>query len=262
MGRLLYNVWQPLTIFVLTTVFTASFFAAKNPFSSADGKFFCNADGSVQPAGIYRLLWDSRLYFTINMSFGKFSFTTVKLIDACWDTLVGRGGQMLVAIVAYRVLRRSIALSMEICTYPISTVTAMFCQQIQLNSAWELLHGVHTRHSDWSHMPWASPYIRLAAHISVFAYVLSFATLVSVMAGYRAEMEGYFGPEELMPISKIYSPQMRLKDGDRIGVSGSSEPLFFPETLPLLVGSSRIIHEHLNNSQSFGEPFGILFDCR
>lgn len=169
---------------------------------------------------------------------------------------------MIVAIVAYRVLRRSIALSMEICTYPISTLTAIFCQQIQLNSAWELLHGVQTRHSDWSHIPWASPYIRLAAHILVFAYVLTFATLVSVMAGYRAEMEGYFGPEELMPLSNIYSPQMKLEDGVRIGLSESSEPLLFPETIPLPVGSEGTIHAHLDSAHNFGEPFGTLFDCK
>lgn len=260
MRRLLYNVWQPLAIFVLTTAFTATFFAVKDPLSTADGHFFCNADGSVQRAGTYQLLWDSKLYFTINVSFGRFSFTAVKLIDACWDTLVGRGGQMLVAIVAYRVLRRSIALSMEICTYPISTLTAIFCQQIQLNSAWELLHGVQTRRSNWSNMPRASPYIRLAAHISIFAYVLTFATLVSVMAGYRAEMEGYFGPEELMPISNIYSPQMKLEDGARIGLSEPSEPLVFPQTI--YMGSHSNIDAHLDNSHTFGEPFGVLFDCK
>lgn len=261
-GRAFRDIWQPLSIFVLTITFTVGFFAAKDPFLSTDGHFFCNADGSVAPSGKYQLLWDTKLYFTINMSFGKFSFTVVKVIDACWDTLVGRGGQMLVAIVAYRVLRRSIALSMEICSYPISTVTAILCQQIQLNSAWQLLRGMHTRQSDWHDIPWASPYLRLTAHILVCVYVLSFATLVSVMAGYRAELDGYFGQEELTPIDKIFSPQMRLEDGARVGLSEPDEPMFFPAIIPLATGSVGSIAEHLNSSHSFEEPFGVLFDCK
>jgi hypothetical protein len=256
------DVWQPLSIFVLITTFTISFFAAKDSFSSTDGLFSCNADGSVVPSGRYQLLWDTKLYFTINMSFGKFSFTAVKVIDACWDTLIGRGGQMLVAVVAYRVLRRSIALSMEICRYPIPTVTAIFCQQIQPNAAWQLLRGMHTRQSDWHQIPWASPYLRLTAHILVCVYVLSFPTLVSVSTGYHAELEGYFGQEELIPIDKIYSPQMGLIDGARVGLSEPDEPMFFPAIIPLAEGSSGSIADYLNNSQSFGEPFGVLFDCK
>jgi glycopeptide antibiotics resistance protein len=65
--------------------------------------------------------------------------------------------------------------------------------------------------------------IRLLAQILVCLYVLAFATLVSVMTGYRAELTGVFDYHEinstiLKPFDGIYRSQMILYDGGRIGL--------------------------------------------
>lgn len=55
------------------------------------------------------------------------------------------------------------------------------------------------------------------------SYVLAFATLVSVMAGYRAQLTGMFGYREgnasqVMPLHETYQAQVVVYDGQRIGL--------------------------------------------
>lgn len=113
--RFLYDIWQPLILLTLTACFMLSFSTNYNPSASKnhDDLFFCNADGSIEEktAQVYNPLWDPQMYFTINIAFGEFAFSVVKIIDALWDTIVDRGGQMIAGLVTYRVLRRSLTLT-------------------------------------------------------------------------------------------------------------------------------------------------------
>jgi hypothetical protein len=140
--RYFYDIWQPLTILVLTASFAGTFFAFKDPYASTNDLFYCNADGKVQMlvTGGYKPFWDPDLFFTINVPVGEnLSFTLAKLIDAVWDLSVGRGGQMLAAWITYRVLRRSLTLVMESSAITIPTVTSVCCQQLSIVSSWHLL---------------------------------------------------------------------------------------------------------------------------
>jgi hypothetical protein len=89
----IYDIWQPLTLLVTAVSFTAIFFAAYNPDASTtygDAFYFCMVDGKFEKKiHEYRPFWDPSLYFTINIAFGKLSFSTVKVIDASWDAVVG-----------------------------------------------------------------------------------------------------------------------------------------------------------------------------
>ena len=76
MRRYFYDIWQPLTLLVLTTSFTAAFFATYDPrTTTSESKyfFFCNADGNIETSDFsYEPFWDARLYFTVNVPFGSF----------------------------------------------------------------------------------------------------------------------------------------------------------------------------------------------
>lgn len=273
--RYLYDIWQPLLLLLTTTCFTTAFFATYNPYAltNPDDLFFCNADGNVEVAVVdYRPLWDAWLYFTINIAFGQFAFSTAKIIDAGWDVVVGRGGQMVAAIVAYRTVRRSLTLTMEPCTVAISTVTSLYCRQVQLVPMGYLVHNMfwHWRSVDsiWR-KPLHSGRIRLGLQVFACVYVLTFATLVSVMTGYRAQLTGYFGYDtesdnQLQPISELSLPGMVLLDGNRIGLQDS--PLYaarktvFPAELLGSTGSYDVL-ALLDSSRDFEEPFGTLIDC-
>jgi hypothetical protein len=59
-------------------------------------------------------IMDSSYFFKPNLSFGSMTFTQVKVIDIAWDLLVGRGGQLLLAWVNYRVFNEWLYFHMEL----------------------------------------------------------------------------------------------------------------------------------------------------
>jgi hypothetical protein len=273
--RYLYDIWQPLVLLLLTTCFTAAFYSTYNPQVSQnpDNLFFCNADGNVEKSEPeYQSLWDPDLYFTVNIAFGRFAFSIVKVIDAGWDAVIGRGGQMLAAVLAYRTLRRSLTLTMETSTVTMPTVATLYCYQVQLVSLGKLTKDILS-HRTSTHPKRQRPIylgkLRLGMQMLICGYVLLFATLVSVMSGYRAQLTGYFGYDpqsasQLQPVSEISQPRMVVFNGSRIGLSDS--PIYAREKIPIPpiegTGTRYNISELIDDSRDFEEPFGVLVDCK
>lgn len=122
---------QPLLILLSAMIFTASFIPALARSRTASNVVSCNADGIVKTLSTEPLsIGDVDELFTINLLFNDYSFTQAKVIDACWDVGVGRGGQAIAELVAHRVLRRAMLLVLERSEISIPNTTAMFCQQI------------------------------------------------------------------------------------------------------------------------------------
>lgn len=143
--RYLYDIWQPLAILVPTLLFTVAFYSTHkaNQLTNPEAFFICNDNGYVERTKYnYNPFWDPRLYFTINLAFGKFAFSTVKVIDAVWDAVIGRGGQVVAALIAYRTLRRSLTLTLETCNLAIPRVTSFYCQQIQAFSVMQMTYDL------------------------------------------------------------------------------------------------------------------------
>jgi hypothetical protein len=267
--RYFYDIWQPLTVLVLAACFTGSFFAVKNPYPSTEDLFYCNADGNVQmlDAGDYQPFWDPDLFFTINLpTADNLTFTEAKLIDAVWDLGVGRGGQIIAAVITYRVLRRSLTLVMESCTVSIPTVTSVCCQQINVWSSWHLLRDIF---SQTSSRQFAGKRLslngrrRLLMQLFACMYVLVFPTLTSVMTGYRTGFTGLFDyangtMSEVKPIDQVGYPRMILSDGRRIGLANSTS--YLPRQMPN--PSIFSLDDFLLSSESFEEPAGVLADCK
>jgi hypothetical protein len=291
MRRYLYDIWQPLTLLVLTTSFTAAFFATYDPRSSTSESndfFFCNSDGNIEMSDYsYEPFWDPRLYFTVNVSFGRFPFSTVKVIDAAWDAVIGRGGQIIATMVAYQTLRRSLTLTMETCTVPIPCVVSLCSQQVHLGLVGQLVHSM-VWHWGSSHPIWRRPFhagrVRFGVQVFVCVYLLLFSTLVSVMTGYRAQLSGYFGYDvkgtgQLFPINQLVLPRLAMYDESRrvfvnhermfaynaiVYPEGVHEPVRLnPTTSPFTSRSSMYnVSVMLANSRDFEEPYGSLVDCR
>jgi hypothetical protein len=284
MRRYIYDIWQPLTLLVIATSFTAAFFKNFNPYSSTVSTydwFFCNADGTLEKSSKdYRPFWDPQLYFTINIAFGSFSFSTAKVIDAVWDAVVGRGGQFLAAMVAYRTLRRSLTLTMESCAVPITAVISLYCQQIQLIPIGRLIKTMFW-HRGSVHLMWRLQFFRGRARcgiqIFVCTYVLLFATLASVMTGYTAQLTGFFNPgayqkSQLLPIKQLVEPRFILYDGVRVGLPDTimyaHDTIRYPEAVFDYYDSERkpganwySISELLDISRDLEHPIGALLDC-
>jgi hypothetical protein len=290
-SRYFYDIWQPLTLLVLTIAFTAAFFATYDPRTSTSERkdfFFCNADGNIEASDYsYEPFWDARLYFTVNVPFGSFPFSTVKIIDAAWDAIVGRGGQVVAAMLAYQTLRRSLTLTMETCTVAIPCVVSLCGQQVHLGLVGQLVHTM-IWHWGSSHPIWRRPFhagrVRFGLQVFVCVYLLLFSTIVSVMTGYRAQLSGYFGYDsegtgQLFPISQLVSPRLAMYD-DSSRVFADNDRMFaynaivYPEgvheashsdppTSPFTSKASMYnVSEMLASSRDFEEPYGSLVDCR
>lgn len=102
-------------------------------------------------------------------------------------------------------------------------------------------------------------------------YVLSFATLLSVTTGYRAQLSGYYGydadkPSQLQPVGELSLPSMVIYNGSRVGLSES--PMYALKQVPLPKEGLNIDSQTykttdlIDNSQDFEEPYGVFFDCK
>ena len=277
--RYLYDIWQPLTILVLTASFAGVFLVSKDPYGSSTDLFYCNADGNVQMSdtgetGRYKPFRDPNLFFTINVSVkDNMPFTEAKLIDAVWDLGVGRGGQMLAALITYRVLRRSLTLVMELNTITIPTVTSLCCQQINILSSWHLLAAAFcTKSSRQTEGRRLSLTGRRRLLVQLFActYVLVFPTLTSVMTGYRTGFTGLFDYTEGMisevkPLAQLQAGyRMVVRDGSRVGLPDWTS--YLPRQMPFPVEKDASvpvnITAYLLGSKSLEEPAGVLIDCK
>jgi hypothetical protein len=278
--KYLYDIWQPLTILVLTASFAGTFFTVKDPYASSRDLFYCNADGNVQTletgvTGGYKPLWDPNLFFIINVSVrDNFSFTQAKLIDAVWDLGIGRGGQLLAAVATYRVLRRSLTLVMESCTVTIPTITSVCCQQMSIWSSWHLLLDVFSTRASQQFGGKRLSLTgrrRLSMQLIACVYVLVFPTLTSVMTGYRTGFTGLFDytngtVSQVKPLSELGYTRMFLGDGSRIGLPDSIG--YPPHMVPFSeeddvtekpVGIAAFL---LDSSKSTQESVGALVDCK
>ena len=85
----------------------------------------CRPDGSFYYGlGTYKP-WHKTIFFQIDVGFGQFSFADAKLIDFWWDLLVGRGGQLVMGFIGYKVFTKSLIRHMEVHPVPTETFEAL-----------------------------------------------------------------------------------------------------------------------------------------
>jgi hypothetical protein len=279
--RYLYDIWQPLALLLLITglLITNILLPASDLYAFEEPiyDFFCNPDGKLEATNAYDSYQSyHQSIFTIDLAYGhNLPFSSAKVIDAAWDAVIGRGGQFVVAAIAYRTLRRSLNLIMETCTVTIPATASLYCRQIQLESVGQLIH-IMFWHWGTAHLRWRRAIhigrLRLCAQLFVCIYVLLFATLVSVMTGYRARLTAYTSYEDdglgpLFEVNQLVHPRVGLKDGARVGLPNTTMfahdaivyPNYVHDTLNLTGTYS--ISEFLANSRDFREPWGVLVDC-
>lgn len=117
-GELLYLVLvlSAATPIIVLTVFSSSLTQTIRSSSCLpNGEFQLPGSGSI---------WDSTYFFAVSIGFGqtkRLSYTHVKIIDIIWDVGVGRGSQVVLAYICYRVFSQALLYVME--TQPVSYQT-------------------------------------------------------------------------------------------------------------------------------------------
>ncbi|KAF2686659.1 hypothetical protein K458DRAFT_476462 [Lentithecium fluviatile CBS 122367] len=163
-------------------------------------------------------IMDSSYFFTPNLSFGSMTFTQAKVIDIAWDLLIGRGGQLLLAYVNYRVFNEWLVYHMEMHRTSYKMYTAIAFETTSLGTLGVLGNEFLVVRKGWS---WRH-FFRWLAVLSMLIstlYVLAFPTLMAAMTGYlttyAAYVEDYKG--DLIEWGKVKTVWAIVEDSVRIG---------------------------------------------
>ena len=168
------------------------------------------------PGATWRIM-DSSYFFTPNLSFGAMTFTQVKVIDITWDLLVGRGGQMLLAWVNYRVFNEWLVYHMERWPTSYKMYTSLAFQTTTLGTLgvlgkeW-LVYGDR----NWTRFfRWLALLVMLIGTL----YVLAFPTLMAAMTGYITTYEPYVEDESgnLVAWTEVQEVEFVVQDSGRLG---------------------------------------------
>ena len=204
----------PIALLPIVILATAAEEASVNYILGRD----CYPNGLWKEAsGATWRIMDSSYFFTPNLSFGAMTFTQVKVIDIAWDLCIGRGGQILLAYVNYRVFNEWLLYHMEMHLTSYKMYTAVAFQTTTISTLGvlgkEFLSfgkGTWKRFFRWLAM--------LCMLISTL-YVLAFPTLMAAMTGYITTYEAYIEDNEhnLIEMRKIAGVRYIIHDSARIG---------------------------------------------
>ena len=109
----LAKVGLPLAIIGAIIAFTCAVYTQETYSDKATKviEVSCTSAGAIQvltesDRRVVSSYWDPSLFLSITFGFGNFSYAAAKGIDVAWDLIVGRAGQILLAIISYPILRR------------------------------------------------------------------------------------------------------------------------------------------------------------
>lgn len=219
----------PLIFLLSSVAFTVSFFLLHTSQAYDNATPGCLANGRAifpwnQTVNEY---WDPSNALFITLGSGQYTYPEAKAIDVIWDLLVGRAGQFLAAIFVWRVVRKSLHLSMEEKPVPVALAFGVYFHAITLDLLGSILENLtlpvrSRKHSEKGVSVW-----RLLGWLYACVYVLMLPTIVSAMTGYQTTSSLFFHPlnspsESLVGVTTLApNPALVIRDGSRVGLEDS-----------------------------------------
>ncbi|SMR43176.1 unnamed protein product [Zymoseptoria tritici ST99CH_1E4] len=184
----LEDVISPALFLATFLIFTTTFFTTRDGASNdTSNGFSCSSDNPTFPwQSGWNEIWDLSMFLSVNLAGGRFTFSQAKAIDISWDLIIGRGGQMFAAFVAYRVMRRSLLRSMESRPMHIPVTATLVFDGLSLSSLIVLYKDLVATLRKERRWNW-----RLFAFLWMVVYLTSFGTIVSAMTGYQTQTTPY-----------------------------------------------------------------------
>lgn len=169
-------------------------------------------------------IMDSSYFFTPNLSFGKMTFSQVKVIDIAWDLIIGRGGQLLLAWVNYRVFNEWVLYHMELHLTSYKMYTSMAFETTSLTA----LGVLAKEFLAFGKLNWRR-FFRWLAMLSMLLsalYVLAFPTLMAAMTGYITTFEAYVKDTDgvQVPTGEFSPVEYIIRDAWRLGSQSPTSP--------------------------------------
>ncbi|EXJ55471.1 hypothetical protein A1O7_08398 [Cladophialophora yegresii CBS 114405] len=129
-------------------------------------------------------IWELSGLFQITLGFGNFSFSTAKIIDVGWDIILGRGGQALLAAIAFAVYSKALVRSMESSPVSYGTFEAVTLQSGSLTANFKLARDLLKNKT-------AQARAAVVWMITSACFVLAFPTILSAMTGYSVNIGSF-----------------------------------------------------------------------
>jgi len=200
----------------------------------SDRLFYCDTSDKIRYAyaddAFDRIspYWDSNLFLYVTMGIHGLTYTQAKAIDICFDLIVGRGSQVLLALALYPLLRRAVLRSMEVREFSLALVLPFFMERLSVFTLWSMITNMRTvRKKDPEpeeqiarsrfRVDW-----RITLIILVGCYILAIPTFLSAMTSYQARGQPYFpinNGSSYMSAEDVKIPAFFVKGGEQIGLS-------------------------------------------
>lgn len=173
--------------------------------------------------------WDPRTIFAISLGFGSFEFTVAKGIDVAFDLIVGRGGQLLLSLIAYPVFTDMLLYSMETRSATYAYFSAIAFDTVSVSTMSQIS-------KDLCRQPKGNRSLRTVlipiGLLLASVYILAFPTLASAATGYITSQdpvvpliddEGTTAswPGEFRPCAYV------IEDADRLPGLNSSQCILY-----------------------------------
>lgn len=231
------NLLLPLVSVSAILAFSIAVFC-QEPYSSHLSnpiEVFCTANGDLrvisrgQTSQVVSSPWDPSLLLSITLGFGRITYAAAKGIDICWDLIVGRLGQPLLAFLAYLVLRRSLQRYMDNHCVDFRVFSSLSFDKVSPAALWATTCSVFKDRRQHDSMPdipatkcgWRFRWQHFG-HFVILAYILGFSTLASIMTGYQSALTPYVRRSDnhtLVELSQLESPNFVIVDGSRVGLN-------------------------------------------
>lgn len=215
-----------------------------------DGLFYCDTSDRIRYAysedafDIRSPYWDSNLFLSVTMGFHGLTFAQAKAVDICFDLVVGRGSQVLLALAIYPLLRRAVLRSMEVREFSLALVLPFFMERLSLYTLWAMIANMRVVRKKKSELESGQPITKSRFRIDwritlitlVGCYTLAIPTFLSAMTSYQARGQPYFpvdGGSGYMSAESIQIPYAFVRGGEKIGLSpdyalyNTSDPQLF-----------------------------------
>ncbi|XXG98960.1 hypothetical protein Hte_005293 [Hypoxylon texense] len=183
----------------------------------------CRSDGSFNPFLYEYSVWTASGFFEINIGFGNYSFSEVKVIDIFWDILIGRVGQAFMGFLSCRAFADYVTTSMDVAPVTYSTFFTIFLQdEPSIVSNFRLARDFFSGRGFNSR-------VATLFMIGSMLFLLSWPTIASAMAGYTTINKAFVQDfnDNFIPFSEFKPIAYIIHDGWRVSLDGDYPvPLF------------------------------------
>ena len=144
----------PLASIVGLIAFTVAFYeaATASTYTLKVVDDFCDPNGKPHVKAKdcsndynYNQYWDPSLFLSVTLGCGDLQYTSARVIDIFWDLVVGRGGQAVLALLAYPVVRRSLRVQMERGSVHFKVFAALAFEKISSAALWATIRDFAQR---------------------------------------------------------------------------------------------------------------------